>query len=254
MKKMKFKFPKISFKGTKKSRNEIAIIAGAITFGISTFVMGYQTPKAIKLLEEEKKKTESKKLPVKTEAKILAKCFAAPFIFAAGSLTMVITGTSSNYKKNKALEQLALSSDAALKTYRAQVKESLGEEKEKEISRAVSAKRMTCVENNIDNSEYDLDGLYVFEDSYTGQRIKTTKRKIDTAALNVNKLMRDECCASMNMFYEEVGWNRVTAGERLCWNIDDGYFNPVYSPYIDELGRVIILVEYDKEPQYDYYS
>ncbi len=242
-----------SFSRLAKSKNEIAIIAGIVGFGAAMFIIGKETPKAMILLEEAKKNSSTGKLPVKKTAGILAKSYAAPFGLAVSSLSLATGGLISNCKKIKTLEGLAESANEAYKKYKAKVIETVGDEKEKEVHKTLSKERF----DNFDSYDYgiDPDTVYIFEDSFSGQRVKTTAHEINQCALLLNREMLTEMFIPMNDFYEAIGMNFTKSGEKFGFNIDDGFIAPKYSRhYMDERGRFIIIIDYENEPSVDYFK
>lgn len=244
-------------------------IAGMLT---TTIMAVRATPKALMLIEEEKRRQnrelyenaksdyakeyladhQIERLTAKEVIKVTWRCYIP--VFSIGMLsTMCLVGASSaNLKRNTALATAYALSESALKEYQGKVVEELGEKKEHAIRDAIAKDRIE--KQPVKNSEVIITekGNTLCYDVISGRYFKSDIDKLKKAENDLNRQMRDENYISLNEFYYEIGLDGIKIGDDLGWNIDRGYIDLDFSSLLTEDGTPCIVVDYNLAPRYDY--
>lgn len=218
-------------------RPEIMLGIGIGGLIVSAFFVGYETPKFKKLLEEEKQKNDSKKIPVGDFTKMALKCYAAPvsgFIFSGASLAKGLFDVN---KKNVALSAASAISEATTKELIDRMKNEIGEKKTEKVI------------NDMDEKGVPITGIvpttskFEFEDAFTGTRFCTNVRAVEKAFMSLGKDILYENYAKLSDLYwymmsndknleieipkvaNALGWGtcECPTGE-VSYNIDSRYY------------------------------
>ena len=195
-----------------------------------------QTPKAVKLLEEDKEKERLDKV----------KAVAPLFVPAVGLVVVGITQIvcARNITKNKlaAITTAYTISDKAYKTYRDKVKEMVEPEKYEDIQREVV--RETVNKNPANKENINISGNKVLiYDSSADRYFKGTLNEIEKAVNTLNKRLRNDMTITLNEFYTEIRLNRTKTGDYLGWHIDKDEIEIYTSSGIADDGRPYIFLE-----------
>ena len=109
-------------------------IAGMVT----TTVMAVRaTPKAIQLLDEEKRRQHANKLEPMDVVKTAWKCYIPAAVTGTVSVACLIGASSVNARRNAALTAAYTISESTLRDYQKKVVETIGEKKEQTVRDAV---------------------------------------------------------------------------------------------------------------------
>lgn len=254
---------------TKKSP-EILTGIGVAGF-ITTVILAVKaTPKALTLIEEEKRRQNRKiandakkngyencncieKLtPIET-IKVAWKPYAPVAIIGAASAACIIGASSVNAKRTAALATAYKLSETALTEYKEKVVETIGEKKEQ------------LVRDKIDKGHIDKDpvgkkeviitkaGETLCYDSLSGRYFKSDIEQIKRAVNELNKRMiNNEMYISLNELYDELDLAHTAVGYELGWNIDHGLIDVDFSSQIAEDGTPCIVISYSIAPRHDY--
>ena len=224
-------------------------VAGLLT---TTVLAVRATPKALTLIEGEKKKKHVDKLtPVET-----VKTAWKPYIPAAVTGVMatacIIGASSVNAKRNAALATAYTISETALKEYREKVVETIGEKKEQAVRDSVAKEKVE--KNPVSNNEVIITekGNTLCYDSISGRYFRSDIDKIRRAASELDYRLRSEMYVSLNDFYYELGLPAIRMGEDLGWNVDQGPLTIDYSSQLAEDGTPCLVMDYHIAPRYDY--
>lgn len=196
-----------------------------------------QTPKAIKILEEKKKKDNITKI----------KAVAPLFMPAVGLTVLGITQIvcSRNITKNKiaAITTAYTVSETAYKTYRDKVKEMVEPEQYEDIQREV-------VKDSVNRNPVGTKEVYMqsnnevlIYDNASGRYFNSTLNEIEKAVNLLNKRMRSDMTVNLNEFYFEIGLDPIKTGEYIGWNIDREEIEIYTSSGIAGDGRPYIVLE-----------
>ena len=201
-------------------------IAGMVT----TTVMAVRaTPKAIQLLDEEKRRQHTEKLEPIDAIKTTWKCYIPAVVTGTVSVACLIGASSVNARRNAALTAAYTISESTLRDYQKKVVETIGEKKEQTVRDAVAKERLE--KNPVENKAVIVTakGDTLCFDAVSGRYFKSDIDKLKKAENELNRQMRDEMYISLNDFYYEVGLEPIKLGDDLGWNIDNGYIDLRFS-------------------------
>lgn len=241
-------------------------IAGFIT---STILAVRVTPKAIKLVEEEKRKQNRKLLdeaekngydecnqikslkPVEV-VKTCWKCYIPAAVTCVASAACIIGASSVNARRTAALATAYKLSETALSEYKDKVIETIGEKKE------------TLIRDKIDKEHIDKDPVSKKEiivtktgdtlcyDALSGRYFKSDIEKIKKAVNELNSTMLRDMYVSLNEFYDNLDLAHTDIGYQVGWNVDDGLIDVDFSSQIADDGTPCIVIRFDGPPRYNY--
>lgn len=224
-------------------------IAGMIT----TTVMAVRaTPKAIKLIEEEKDRQNIERLKPIDIIKTTWKCYIPAAITGGLSIACLIGASSVNARRNAALATAYTLSESALKEYQEKVIETIGKKKEQSVRDAIAKDRID--KNPVSSREVIITekGNTLCYDSISGRYFKSDIDKLKKVENELNRRMRDEMYISLNEFYYEIGLNPISIGDDIGWNIDRGYIELNFSSQLTDDGNPCLVIDYQVAPRYDY--
>lgn len=245
-----------------KNSNKILMgfgIAGMIT---TTVLAVRATPKAMILIEEEKR---SKKESETTKIDIIKAAYKPyiPAIFTgAFSIACLIESSNISAKRTAAIAAAYKLSETALSEYKDAIIETVGEKKAKEIKDKIVEKR---IENNpVDSATVVFTGYgeTLCYDSISGRYFRSNLEKIKKTENEINYALRNDDYVALNYLYDLLGLEETNIGDDLGWNIDrDGYVEieinskiakDKSNPSID--GQPCIVMDYSVQPKYEYYK
>jgi len=224
-------------------------IAGMIT---STVMAVRATPKAIKLIEEEKDRQNIEKLKPLDIIKTTWTCYIPAAITGGLSVICLIGASSVNARRNAALATAYTLSESALKEYQEKVIETIGEKKEQTVRDAIAKDRID--KNPVSSREVIITekGNTLCYDAISGRYFKSDIDKLKKAENELNRRMIDEMYISLNEFYYEIGLNPISIGDDLGWNIDRGYIKLNFSSQLTDDGTPCLVIDYQVAPRYEY--
>ena len=195
-----------------------------------------QTPKAIKILEEKKKKDNITKI----------KAVAPLFVPAVGLTVLGITQIvcSRNITKNKitAITTAYTVSETAYKTYRDKVKEMVEPERYDDIQREYVKETVNRNPGNKETINISGNKVLIYDNS-ADRYFEGTLNEIEKAVNYLNKKMRSDMSVTLNDFYSEIGLNPTKTGEYLGWHIDKDEIEIYTSSGIADDDRPYIILE-----------
>lgn len=192
-------------------------IAGMIT---TTVLAVKATPKAMRLIEQEKELTGQEKLPVKDTIKVAWKCYIPAAISCAASMACLIGASSVNSKRNAMLATAYKLSESAFSEYRDKVVETIGEKKEKEVREKVHQDRIDKHPANSSEIVITEVGNTLCHDYYSGRYFKSDLDKIKKAINEINRRMLCDGYVGLNDFYDEIGLESTSQSGRYGWNLE----------------------------------
>ena len=200
---------------------EILIGCGIAGMVVSTILAVKATPKAMKLREETMLERDAIH-PEWCEKRLIIKaclpCYLPSIIVSAASIACIVGGSATNYKRNAALAAALHMSEASIATYKEKVKEIVGEEKAKEVQKAVIE---DDIRRNISSKAIPImgNGDTLCYDTYAGRPFYSSQEKLRAAALTLNEELFDSDRVTLNAFYYELGLSDSEVGELLAWDM-----------------------------------
>lgn len=244
-------------------------IAGMVT----TVVLAVKaTPKAMKLIEEEKRFKEKEAheggiftkedekyafnlTPIET-VKAAWKPYIPAAVTGVASIACLIGANSVHVRRNAALATAYQLSTTALADYREKVVETIGEKKETAIRDKVAKKQIE--ENPANNSTIIMTGKgnTLIYDSHSDRYFRSDIDKIRNAVLTLNEKMvnGNEMYISLNDFYDEIGLKHTDAGDMIGWRIDRGKIDIRYSAQLTDDNEPCIVLDHLMPPDYGFDS
>lgn len=238
---------------------------------IGTTVLAVKaTPKALKLIESEKRRQNRKLLDEAVEngyencqqidrlkpfevVKVCWKCYIPAAVTGVASITCLMGASSVHLRRNAAIATAYKLSETALTEYRDKVVETIGEKREQNIREKVAEEQVKS--NPVTNKEIIVTehGESRFLDTMSGRHFSCSVEKIKRAENVLNKRMIHDITGyvSLNDFYDEIGLPRTDVGDILGWNtthlIDMGV-----SAQVDDDGKPTIVLDYIERPDYEF--
>ena len=227
-------------------------VAGMVT---STVLAVKATPKALVLLEEARTNedgTLEDKLTIVETVKVAWKPYVPAIAVGIASISCIIGASRVNYKRNAALATAYALSERTLINYRDKVIETLGEKKEKEVRDKISQDQID--RKPISSSQVIITpkGNTLFMDSITGRYFRSDLDSIKKAVIELNMEISHQNYISLNEFYSNIGLDRISNGDNLGWNIDNGYVEIDYSTCLADNDEPCIVIDYISQPKYDF--
>lgn len=241
-------------------------IAGMIT---TTVLAVRATPKALILMEEEKRR-RNKELYEEAERKGLDSyprvdklkpvelirttwtCYIPAVVTGVLSVSCLIGASSVNIRRNAALATAYSLSESALKEYQEKVIETIGEKKEKEIRDFVAKDRLK--RDPLVNKEVIITGRgeTLCYDTITSRYFKCDIEKLRKVENELNRRLLSEMYISLNDFYYEIGLHATDMGDDLGWNIGNGLISFEFSSQLAEDNTPCLVIGYRIAPRYDF--
>ena len=244
-------------------------VAGMIT---TTVLAVKATPKALALIEDEKKRQNYELVkeakdngdedcnqitvlkPVEV-IKVAWKPYIPPVVTGVMSIICLIGATSVNAKRTAALATAYKLSETALSEYREKVIETIGEKKEKHVRDKVAEERVR--QNPVSKNEVIVtnNGKTLCFDPISGRYFYSTIDTIKRAELKIKEnILKDfSGYASLNDFYDELGLDHTSIGDDLGWNIDK-LIEINFSSQLNDNDEPSVVLDYLVAPHYDYYK
>lgn len=224
-------------------------IAGMIT---TTILAVKATPKAIKLIEAEKRAKHVDALSPVDTVKTVWKCYIPAAMTGVSSIACLIGSNAINAKRNAALTTVYTLSEMARNEYKEKVIETIGEKKERTIKEKVDAERIK--RDPVSKKEVIITekGTTLCYDHVFGRYFKSDIDLINRAMNKINREIVINMYASLNDFYAELGLSPVEMGYDLGWNIDDGTIEIEPSSQLADDGTPCLVIDYSVSPKYNY--
>ena len=224
-------------------------IAGMVT---TTILAVKATPKAIKLIEAEKRAKHVDVLSPVDTIKTVWKCYIPAAMTGVSSIACLIGSNAINAKRNAALTTVYTLSEMARNEYKEKVIETIGEKKERTIKEKVDAERIK--KDPVSKKEVIITekGTTLCYDHVFGRYFKSDIDIINRAMNKINREIVINMYASLNDFYAELGLSPVEMGYDLGWNIDDGTIEIEPSSQLADDGTPCLVIDYSVSPKYNY--
>lgn len=236
-------------------------IAGMV---VTTILAVRETPKALQLLEDEKKKQKEDLTPV-TMVKTTWKCYAPVAVLGGVSIGCIIGGQYASLRRTAALAAAYSLSEAAFKEYRDKNIELFGEKKDKEIYGKIAEDK---VEQNPPKQEeivVSRRGKSLCYDPLSNQYFFSSIDQIQKVENIMNKRLMTEMYVSLNDFLSELkirstnlGILDRSVGEGVGWNVEQDLVSIDFDSTIVANGAYegepCIVLRYHITPRNDYMS
>lgn len=232
------------------TRHSPEILTGfGIGGGIFAAVLAVkQTPKAIKLIEEEKERTGKEKLTPAETVKTTWKVYAAPVAIGAGSIACIIFSDREDKKRIIAATTAYELSDKAFSEYKNKVIEEIGHDKERDIRDKVAQDRVMAHPESKAEIIMTGHGDTLCFDVESGRYYKSDIEFIKQSVNEFNKQMLSEMDMTLNDFYSFQDLPGIGAGGKLGWSVEKGLVEVEYSSQLTDLGTPCLVIDFRVGP------
>lgn len=255
--------------GIKKHSPEILTGIGVAGMVTSTVLAVKSTPKALILIEEEKRRQNHELLEAAKEngetevehieklrpldvIKTTWKCYIPAAVTGTMSILCLVGASSVSARRNAALATAYTLSETAMKDYREKVIETIGEKKEKTVKDAIA-------KDKIDNNPVTTNEVIITNkgdtlcyDALSGRYFKSDIDKINKAINEANRQLLLDSYISLNELYDWIELDHTKIGDYIGWNIDQGMIETMFSSHLAADGTPCVVLDFDKMPQYDF--
>lgn len=262
-----------------KKRSPEILMGLGIGGMITTTVLAVKaTPKALTLIEEEKKRqndalseevyekgneklTLIKRLKPIEVVKAAWKPYIPAIALGTASVACLIGSNSVHARRHAALYSAYKITETAYTEYKDKVEAIVPEKKVKEIKQKLAEDKVeklhSVKKDSTDNSTKSKvivseDGDTRFVDPFTNEEFNSTTAKIDAAINRVNKNLMTEMFVSLSDLYDEIGLPHTLNSDEIGWCIDDGLIESDFSDAIVRNGKAYIVMDFLTRPKYGY--
>lgn len=224
-------------------------LAGMLT---STIMAVKATPKAMEIIKEEEDYL-NRELSKAEKVKLAWKPYVPAAIGYCASAALIISANNVNSKRSAMFAGAYKLSEQTLATYKDKVIETIGEEKEREISDKVVRERYSTVPKTQPASEVIYGtGQCLCHDPLSGRYFNADMDKIRRVENELNYRLMKENMVSLNEFYTELGMECTEMGFKYGWNIDDGLIEVRFTSIITDDNKLCLVVSFARNPRLDF--
>lgn len=231
-----------------KNAPEILIGMGLAGMLTSTIMAVKATPKAMEIIREEEDYL-NRDLSKAEKVKLVWRPYVPAAIGYCASAALIIKANRVNNTRSAMFAGAYKLSEQALLDYKDKVIETLGEEKEREISDAVVRdKQRTQPASEVIYGT----GQCLCHDPLSGRYFNSDMDKIRKVENDLNYRLMKENMVSLNEFYEELGMDCTEMGFKYGWNIDDGLIEVRFTSTITDDNKLCLVVSFARNPRLDF--
>lgn len=234
-----------------KNGPTILTVMGIVGWGTATVFAVAETPKALRLISDAEKE---KGAPLTTMEKVKAgyKPYIAPAVTAVVSTGCLIGACNVSAGRTAALATAYQLSTSALKDYKEQVVEVVGEKKEQVIREKVAEKKIK--ENPASTAQivYTGRGKTRCFDVTSGRYFDSDRSSIEKVINKLNqRMLGGEMYISLNEFYTDIGLEPIPIGDKIGWNTD-AIIEPHFSSQLDDTDTPVLVLDYMVAPRWNF--
>lgn len=241
-------------------------VAGMIT---TTVLAVKSTPKALILIEEEKRRQNHEILKEAKEngqdmcehidklhplevVKVTWRCYIPAVVTGTMSILCLVGASSVSARRNAALATAYTLSESAMKEYRDKVIETIGEKKEKVVKEAIAKDKIE--KDPVTNNEVIITdkGNTLCYDVISGRYFKSDINTIEKAVNDINRRLLLDSYISLNDFYYSIGLDETKIGDDIGWNVDQSLIRLEFRSQLATDGTPCVVLDYITMPKYDF--
>lgn len=225
-------------------------LAGMLT---STIMAVKATPKAMAIIEEEEDYL-NRELTKIEKAKLVWKPYVPAALGYCASTALIIGANNVNSKRSAMFAGAYKLSEQTLATYRDKVIETIGEEKEREISDKVTRDKVKEARQTSYHANEVIygTGQCLCYDPISGRYFNSDMDKIRKIENDLNYRLMKENMISLNEFYTELGMECTDMGFKYGWNIDEGLIEVRFTSTITDDNKLCLVVTFARSPRLDF--
>ena len=242
--------------GTQKfcKRNASTILTCVGSVGVvATSVMAVKaTPKALSLLEEAKKE-KGEELTKLEKVKVAGPTYIPSIVMGASTIACVFGANVLNKRHQAALVSAYNVLNESYKEYKKKVEDLYGEGADKQVRTEIAKDHY-----DKEKDQNEDDGKQLFYDEYSKRYFRATNETILSAEYAINKILMEDCYASLNELYDLFEIDKIDGGDIIGWSSAQ-MFEMYWSSWIDfyhekvelEDGMECYIINYT-EPMIDF--
>ena len=225
-------------------------LAGMLT---SSIMAVKATPKAMAIIEEEEDYL-NRELTKIEKAKLVWKPYVPAALGYCASTALIIGANNVNSKRSAMFAGAYKLSEQTLATYRDKVIETIGEEKEREISDKVARDKVKEARQTSYHANEVIygTGQCLCYDPISGRYFNSDMDKIRKIENDLNYRLMKENMISLNEFYTELGMECTDMGFKYGWNIDEGLIEVRFTSTITDDNKLCLVVTFARSPRLDF--
>ena len=202
----------------KRNSATILTCVGGAGVIITSVMAVKETPKALRLIEEaEKEKGESlTKLEV---VKAAAPVYIPAIATGAATIACIFGANALNKRHQAALMSAYALLDSSYKDYKNKVKDLYGEEADQKVRADIAKDKFKD-----DELYHEDDGKKLFYDEYSNQYFRATNETVLRAEYEINRILAEDCYATLNEYYDLLDVPKVNYGEYVGWSSAQMYW------------------------------
>ena len=231
------------------------IFAGLALIGLGCSVASaiHDTPKAIKLLEEEERFREENNAEPMTpfeKFKTAVPAYIPTIITTIGTGGCIVASAITGEKKYAALASACTLAETGLRTYQESAKEVLTPEDVKKVEEVVATKKLEATPIKPDDILFTGYGETLCYETLSGRYFRSSANALEHAINMFNRRLTEEVVMSLNDLYDELNLPNTKAGNILGWDVSEGLIEPCFSSKLDDLGNPCLVLDYSIEPKH----
>ena len=180
------------------------------------------TPKAEKLIQEQKSRLNKSRLTPMEAVKACWKVYIPTAGMLVTTVGCVVGANFINLKRNAALASLLAASRHEFSEMQQKMVETIGEEKTKEIQEQVQ-KKIASEESEKETGAFNRDTVIRCVDQMTGQEFRASRAQLDLLHYMIRDMIHNEGCISKNEVLELFRERPVDDGEGTGWTDQTGF-------------------------------
>ena len=234
-----------------ENSTEILTAVGVVGTGVTAYLSGRSTIKAVKIIEQAEHIPDIKEMTRREKIKLVWKQYIPPVITGITTVAAIIGANRLASRKIAALVTAAGISERALQEYRAKIVQRLGRNEDTKLRDEIAQDR---VNKNPPGKEVVLvsSGQVLCYDHTTGRYFQSTVEDIKRAENKINYEINHHMNASLSEFYDEIGLPATAYTDSVGFNVDhmlEVQFSTVMAP--DD--RPCIAIDFLNPPISDYH-
>lgn len=236
-----------------KNLPTILMSTGIIGMVSGTVLACYETPKAIKLLEERKESLEKDELSKLETVVAVAPAYWKPAAVSFMSIVCIIYANNISLKRQAAALAAYTLSENKLKDYKDAVIKTVGEKKSEEIKDKVAEEAIKNAPQTTPSQPVIFTGGdHLCFDSVSGRYFRSSIEKVKQAVNETNQVLLTDGDVSLNELYYRLGLEEVSLGEYLGWShrASGEMIDISYSSQLTKEGEPCLVLEYNVQPTY----
>lgn len=196
----------------KRNASTILTTVGGVGV-VATSVMAVKaTPKALKSLEQAKQE-KGEDLTKFEKVKAAGPAYIPSIAVGVGTIACIFGANMLNKRQQATMASAYALLDMKYKDYKNKVKEMYGEEGENKIKEAIANDQYDEVADKVED-----DNKQLYYDVYSQRFFKATSATVLSAEYVINRILAEDCYASVNELYDLFEIDYIPGGDEIGWS------------------------------------